>query len=228
MLEEIQSNAEKQRRLELQTLQQQLNPHMIYNALNTITQLASLQGVKNIEEVSLAFTRMLKLVSKNTENFVTLRQEIGFIKDYISIKKYNNFQDITLQCDVADPLLELPVLKLLLQPFIENCIKHGFSNFEKDGIIFLYAYLEEEQLHIIIEDNGSGIRKDQIDQILSLSCQTEETYSNIGIRTCIERLRLQYGSRFTFSIASDGQTFTRILLSYPVKEDSHASDTSCR
>ena len=115
MLEEIQSNAEKQRRLELQTLQQQLNPHMIYNALNTITQLASLQGVKNIEEVSLAFTRMLKLVSKNTENFVTLRQEIGFIKDYISIKKYNNFQDITLQCDVADPLLELPVLKLLLQ-----------------------------------------------------------------------------------------------------------------
>ena len=97
MLEEIQSNAEKQRRLELQTLQQQLNPHMIYNALNTITQLASLQGVKNIEEVSLAFTRMLKLVSKNTENFVTLRQEIGFIKDYISIKKYNNFQDITLQ-----------------------------------------------------------------------------------------------------------------------------------
>ena len=68
MLEEIQANAEKQRRLELQTLQQQLNPHMIYNALNTITQLASLQGVKNIEEVSLAFTRMLKLVSKNTEN----------------------------------------------------------------------------------------------------------------------------------------------------------------
>ena len=228
MLEEIQANAEKQRRLELQTLQQQLNPHMIYNALNTITQLASLQGVKNIEEVSLAFTRMLKLVSKNTENFVTLRQEIGFIKDYISIKKYNNFQNLTLQCDVADHLLELPVLKLLLQPFIENCMKHGFRNFEEDGIIFLYAYLEEEQLHIIIEDNGSGIRNDQIEQILNLSCQTEEDYSNIGIRSCIERLRLQYGNRCTFSIDSDGQSFTRISLSYPVKEDPHASDASRR
>ena len=228
MLEEIQANAEKQRRLELQTLQQQLNPHMIYNALNTITQLASLQGVKNIEEVSLAFTRMLKLVSKNTENFVTLRQEIGFIKDYISIKKYNNFQNLTLPCDVADHLLELPVLKLLLQPFIENCMKHGFRNFEEDGIIFLYAYLEEEQLHIIIEDNGSGIRNDQIEQILNLSCQTEEDYSNIGIRSCIERLRLQYGNRCTFSIDSDGQSFTRISLSYPVKEDPHASDASRR
>ena len=228
MLEEIQANAEKQRRLELQTLQQQLNPHMIYNALNTITQLASLQGVKNIEEVSLAFTRMLKLVSKNTENFVTLRQEIGFIKDYISIKKYNNFQNLTLQCDVAAPLMELPVLKLLLQPFIENCMKHGFRNFEEDGIIFLYAYLEEEQLHIIIEDNGSGIKNDQIEQILNLSCQTEEDYSNIGIRSCIERLRLQYGNRCTFSIDSDGQSFTRISLSYPVKEDPHASDASRR
>lgn len=228
MLEEIQANAEKQRRLELQTLQQQLNPHMIYNALNTITQLASLQGVKNIEEVSLAFTRMLKLVSKNMENFVTLRQEIGFIKDYISIKKYNNFQNLTLQCDVADHLLELPVLKLLLQPFIENCMKHGFRNFEEEGIIFLYAYLEEEQLHIIIEDNGSGIKNDQIEQILNLSCQTEEDYSNIGIRSCIERLRLQYGNRCTFSIDSDGQSFTRISLSYPVKEDPHASDASRR
>lgn len=228
MLEEIQANAEKQRRLELQTLQQQLNPHMIYNALNTITQLASLQGVKNIEEVSLAFTRMLKLVSKNTENFVTLRQEIGFIKDYISIKKYNNYQNLTLQCDVAAPLLELPVLKLLLQPFIENCMKHGFRNFEEDGIIFLYAYQEGEQLHIIIEDNGSGIKNDQIEQILNLSCQTEEDYSNIGIRSCIERLRLQYGNRCTFSIDSDGQSFTRISLSYPAKEDPHASDASRR
>lgn len=226
MLVDIQTNAEKQRRLELQTLQQQLNPHMIYNALNTITQLASLQGVKNIEEVSLAFTRMLKLVSKNTDNFVTLRQEIGFIKDYISIKKYNIFQNITLQCDVAESLMELPVLKLLLQPFIENCMKHGFSNFEEDGIIFLYAYQEEEQLHIIIEDNGSGIKKEQIDQILNQTYQTEDTYSSIGIRTCIERLRLQYGNRYTFSIDSDGQNYTRISLSYPVKEDSHAADAS--
>ena len=107
-------------------------------------------------------------------------------------------------------------------------MKHGFSNFEEDGIIFLYAYLEEEQLHIIIEDNGSGLRNDQIEQILNLSCQTEEDYSNIGIRSCIERLRLQYGNRCTFSIDSDGQSFTRISLSYPVKEDPHASDASRR
>lgn len=92
MLSEIQMNAEKQRRLELKTLQQQLNPHMIYNALNTITHLANLQGVKNIEEVSLAFTRMLKLISKNTQNLIPLRQEICFIHDYISIKKYNNYK----------------------------------------------------------------------------------------------------------------------------------------
>lgn len=227
MLIEIQSNAEKQRRLELQTLQQQLNPHMIYNALNTITQLASLQGVKNIEEVSQAFSRMLKLVSKNTHNFVTLRQEIGFIQDYISIKKYNHFQNLTLQCDISDQLMELPILKLLLQPFIENCMKHGFSHFEENGIIFIYGYMEDKRLHIIIEDNGSGIRNSQIEHIMNLSYESEETDSHIGIRTCMERLRLQYGGDYTFSIHSDEQTFTRITLSYPVKEELHASDTSC-
>lgn len=226
MLTEIQSNAEKQRLLELRTLQQQLNPHMIYNALNTITQLAHLQGVQNIEEVSLSFTRMLKLVSKDTHNFVTLEQEISFIEDYISIKKYNVFQQITLHRDIPGQLMKTPILKLLLQPLIENCIKHGFRDFKKEGIIFLYGYMEGNQIHIIIEDNGLGMKKEQIADMMNSSSQPEDSNSHIGIHTCMERLRLQYGSHYTFSIDSDGQTFTRISLSYPVKEDPDASDTS--
>ena len=210
-------NERKKRQLELKVLQQQMNPHMIYNTLNTIIHLARLQGVRNIEDVALAMSHMLKLLAKTDGDFFTIRQELQFIQNYITLKKYNTFQDYQLILDAEKDLLDQPILKLLLQPFVENSVKYAFQKFTDPAEIFISIHEENSHIHIEIKDNGTGIPA----HILSaLSANTEPTsapeeFISTGIRNCAKRLALQYGNDHSFRLQSDGATYTKIILSYP-------------
>lgn len=210
-------NERKKRQLELKVLQQQMNPHMIYNTLNTIIHLAQLQGVRNIEDVALAMSHMLKLLAKTDGDFFTIRQELQFIQNYITLKKYNTFQDYQLILDAEKDLLDQPILKLLLQPFVENSVKYAFQKFTDPAEIFISIHEENSHIHIEIKDNGTGIPA----HILSaLSANTEPTsapeeFISTGIRNCAKRLALQYGNDHSFRLQSDGATYTKIILSYP-------------
>lgn len=210
-------NERKKRQLELKVLQQQMNPHMIYNTLNTIIHLAQLQGVRNIEDVALAMSHMLKLLAKTDGDFFTIRQELQFIQNYITLKKYNTFQDYQLILDAEKDLLDQPILKLLLQPFVENSVKYAFQKFTDPAEIFISIHEENSHIHIEIKDNGTGIPA----HILSaLSANTEPTsapeeFISTGIRNCAKRLVLQYGNDHSFRLQSDGATYTKIILSYP-------------
>lgn len=210
-------NERKKRQLELKVLQQQMNPHMIYNTLNTIIHLAQLQGVRNIEDVALAMSHMLKLLAKTDGDFFTIRQELQFIQNYITLKKYNTFQDYQLILDAEKNLLDQPILKLLLQPFVENSVKYAFQKLTDPAEIFISIHEENSHIHIEIKDNGTGIPA----HILSaLSANTEPTsapeeFISTGIRNCAKRLVLQYGNDHSFRLQSDGATYTKIILSYP-------------
>ena len=210
-------NERKKRQLELKVLQQQMNPHMIYNTLNTIIHLAQLQGVRNIEDVALAMSHMLKLLAKTDGDFFTIRQELQFIQNYITLKKYNTFQDYQLILDAEKDLLDQPILKLLLQPLVENSVKYAFQKFTDPAEIFISIHEENSHIHIEIKDNGTGIPA----HILSaLSANTEPTsapeeFISTGIRNCAKRLALQYGNDHSFRLQSDGATYTKIILSYP-------------
>lgn len=210
-------NERKKRQLELKVLQQQMNPHMIYNTLNTIIHLAQLQGVRNIEDVALAMSHMLKLLAKTDGDFFTIRQELQFIQNYITLKKYNTFQDYQLILDAEKNLLDQPILKLLLQPFVENSVKYAFQKFTDPAEIFISIHEENSHIHIEIKDNGTGIPA----HILSaLSANAEPTsapeeFISTGIRNCAKRLVLQYGNDHSFRLQSDGATYTKIILSYP-------------
>lgn len=210
-------NERKKRQLELKVLQQQMNPHMIYNTLNTIIHLAQLQGVRNIEDVALAMSHMLKLLAKTDGDFFTIRQELQFIQNYITLKKYNTFQDYQLILDAEKDLLDQPILKLLLQPFVENSVKYAFQKLTDPAEIFISIHEENSHIHIEIKDNGMGIPA----HILSaLSANTEPTsapeeFISTGIRNCAKRLVLQYGNDHSFRLQSDGATYTKIILSYP-------------
>lgn len=220
LIDQIRENEKKKRTLELKALQQQINPHMIYNTLNTITRLAQLQGVPNIEEVCCSFSNMLKLISKTTGDFITVRQEIAFIQSFITLKRYNSYQEYSLTLEIDDEVWERPILKLLLHPLIENSITHGFTKDTTAGSIMISISEADGTIHIIIEDGGSGISENTLAKLFSSSNpKHSDTYKSTGIHNCMERLRLQYGSDHHFHIDSDGKTFTRIFIDYPVMED---------
>jgi len=235
LLHKIQENERHKRILEFNSLQSQINPHMIYNTLNTITYLAEVQNVANIQEISSSFAYLLRSLSNQGE-FISIAQEVEYLHSYISIKKYNLLSDIQTDFYVEEEAKNCRILKLILQPIVENAIIHGFSNRLDDCILTVSIKKCGEFLQIQISDNGNGMDEDCIHQILTSRKSHGNTFLRVGIRNIIERLTLQYGDLATFSIRSTPGCGTVVHISFPAqpfvpdteKEEPYVSNPACR
>lgn len=219
LLEQIKRSEQKKRKLEFQALQAQVNPHMIYNTLNTITYLAQLQNVPNIEEVSSSFADLLHLISNSKGEYITIGEEVQYLQAYISIKKYNVICDIKTDIHLENQAEDCQILKLLLQPIVENSIVHGFSNFTGDGILSIRINQENSCIHIDMNDNGNGMDEETVSQILNGERKSKNNFTSIGITNILKRLELQYGDRSVFRIVSSPHTGTMVHIEYPVNPD---------
>lgn len=209
---------QEKRQYEMKNLQTQINPHMIYNTLNTITNLAQLQGVSNIEEVSSSFAGLLKLISKSKGEFITLKDEIEYIRKYISIKKYNMLYDFSFDTDISAEAEDAPILKLLLQPLVENSLNHGFAQLcaWKKYKVLIRAKIVEDIMCIDIEDNGVGMSKEQLKHIHDSDKGPENAFLSVGVANVYERLKLNYGKNALFTVNSCEGEGTAIHLEYPM------------
>ena len=229
MLETSKREERLKRRLELKSLQSQINPHMIYNTLNTITYLAQMQGVENIAEVSGAFGQMLRILSKTEGELLTIRREIDYIRSYVAIKKYHLVCNVRLLCSVEPELWEAPILKLLLQPFVENSLIHGFSQPAADAVITIDIRRENGYICIRLHDNGEGMQERTRLLLLNGREDISGSFHSVGVRNTVERLRLQYEDDCYFHISSAPGEGCTVDIHYPEKgEDAHAEDSSGR
>jgi sensor histidine kinase YesM len=220
LLEQIKESERNKRKLEYQALQAQVNPHMIYNTLNTITYLAQLQNIKNIQEVSSSFAGLLHLISNIEGEYLTIESEIEYIQAYISIKKYNLICNITTEYQIDDNVKDCTILKLLLQPIVENALVHGFANFTKDGLLTIRIRRQDSLLIIDIIDNGSGMEDQTVRQILNGQKKSKNSFTSIGIYNTLQRLRLQYGEQSVFQIISYPDVGTTVHIEYPLNSNS--------
>lgn len=218
LMDVIKKNQEEKRKLEMRALQAQINPHMIYNTLNTITYLAQVQDVPNIQEVSSSFAYLLRIISSIPGEFLTIRQELDYIQYYVSIKKYNLLYPLELQFDVEEDLMDCRIPKLILQPLVENSIVHGFAELEKTAEIRIGIHeIQQGQLQITILDNGCGIPPDIQQKILRGERFRQLSYDKVGVRNTMERLRLQYGNKMSFHLESDGASYTLFTICIPIE-----------
>lgn len=210
MMKQIRADEEKKRELEIAALQSQMNPHMLYNTLNTITYLAKLQGILNIQEVSAGFALMMRILSKTSGLFLTIRQELDYIRSYIDVKKYQISANLDVVYEVEESLLDKHILKLILQPFVENAINHAFDEQSSSASIVIAIWEECGHIFIQIDDNGKGMSKDAVSGVMAAGKKT-----GVGIGNTIDRLRLQYYDDYTFEITSEPEQGTTILMSFP-------------
>lgn len=220
LLTRIQQEEENKRIMELNSLQSQINPHMIYNTLNTITWLAEVQNVQNIREISSSFAHLLRALS-NQGQFISLRQEVEYLKAFISIKKYHLLCSIQTDFQIDEAAMDYLIPKLLLQPIVENAIIHGFADQLEDGLIALSVRLEQQKLLIDISDTGKGMSESQINMILTKTPASSATFLRVGIHNVIERLQLWYGKNADFSITSApgcGTTIHLVLPAQPISD----------
>jgi LytS/YehU family sensor histidine kinase len=206
---------EKEKKLrmvsQIRALQARINPHFLFNALNTVRYMVRKDPDRGYD-LLLKLSFILRETLERKANFVTVREEIDLIKAYLSIEKVRFGERLETHFDVEDAVQEIKIPTLLIQPIVENAIKHGFSPDTKKLIVEVKVYKRLNMLYMVVSDNGRGISKDKLDEILSY-----ESKGSIGIRNVSERLKNLYGDKFYFKITSKPQKGTKVIIGIPME-----------
>jgi two-component system, sensor histidine kinase YesM len=210
---------EKQKKdLEFKMLQSQINPHFLYNTLNSIKWMATIQNVTGIPEMTSALAKLLKNISKGTDQIISIEEEINLLNEYITIQKYRYGGALKVIYNVEDEKIYLSkIIKFTLQPMVENAIFHGIEPKGNEGVIKIsFGLFEEDKVKIEIKDNGIGISDDKIKKILSGDNSLDKkSFNNIGIKNVNDRIKLTFGNEYGIKIASVLNEYTSIIIVIP-------------
>lgn len=214
---------EKQKRdLEYKVLQSQINPHFLYNTLNSIKWMATIQGATGITEMTTSLSRLLKSIAKGTKLLIPLREELGLVQDYFTIQQYRYGGTIRMTVTVDDDsLYDCSIIKFTLQPLVENAIFHGIEPTGTSGEITIHIYpVSDKDLRIDITDTGVGMSEEMIEKILNdESVNTSDFFKEIGISNVHKRLQYEFGSSYGISITSRLGEYTTMSILIPQKKE---------
>lgn len=217
---------EKQKKdLEYQMLQSQINPHFIYNTLNSIKWMATIQGSAGISEMTTALAKLLKSISKGTRLLVPIREELSLLRDYFTIQSYRYGGTITMDVQVdEDSLLECQIIKFTLQPLMENAIFHGVEPKGTGHILIhvLFDRQEEEDepsIRIDVTDDGVGMSAEKASQILQSNDDSRtDFFREIGVSNVHKRLQYEFGEQYGITIESVEGEYTTMSIHIPCKK----------
>ena len=214
---------EKEKRLvEISFLEAQINPHFVSNILNNVTWMAKMQHADNIVPLVQSLNSMLQNVMHQEEDMILLKNELQYVENYLKIMEYSGSFDCEVEKEIAPETENLLVLRFILQPILENAINHGLAgSLSKQERIVIRSYIKGEKLVITIEDNGSGMTREQIEQIMHEKTEKQKHFNGIGIPNVMERVRLFFGEEYGLRYESEVGKFTRAIFTLPViKEES--------
>jgi two-component system LytT family sensor kinase len=191
----------------LDALTAQINPHFLFNTLNSIASLVRTDP-ETARQVIFKLSSILRQLLRKHESFSTLRDEMTLIDDYLSIEVIRFGQDkLRIVKEIDEQTLPLMVPSMLLQPIIENAIRHGLSPRLEGGVILIRSQRQDGRLLLEVRDNGVGIPASTLERVFQ---------QGIGISNVRERLRVMYGADFTFQIDCPAEGGTSIRVGIPL------------
>ncbi len=215
LMEDIKIEEQQKREAELKALHSQIGPHFIYNTLNTIKYLARLQNIANIDQIAGALIELLRSVLGNTRETVSIREELEYVKSYLLIQRYKFLDRVKVFFDVEEEILDCKVLKLVLQPIVENALIHGTANLN-EGTILIKAYRGEGIIIFEVIDNGIGMHQEQIDRIMNGTMEdVRGRFSGIGLKNVDQRIKLAFGNQFGLKLSSCSGVYTSVEITIP-------------
>ncbi len=212
---------------EYRMLQSQINPHFLYNTLNSIKWMATVQNAPGIAEMTTSLSRLLKDISKGTTSLIPLSHEISLLQDYFTIQQYRYGGTITLNIEVADPVLtECSIIKFTLQPIVENAIFHGIEPKGTAGAISIHIYQKDNSdVCIDITDDGVGMDEETAARLLVQDSSADSSFfREIGISNVHKRLQYEFGNTYGLSVASSLGSFTTISILLPFTQEEKTHD----
>lgn len=212
----------KKRESELAVLQAKINPHFLYNALDSIYWQAMSADDEETAESIYELSQLFRLVLGNGKEIVTVEAELQLLQRYLEIQKLRFMRQLEYHFDVEPEILQEKIPKLILQPFVENAVIHGMEKQEEACEITISGHLEDRFLKFQVRDTGVGVTEEQLKKIWEP--ETNKAYSSqrIGryaIYNVKERLRLKYGDAFQLKIESKVGKGTQVTLVIPVGKE---------
>lgn len=209
LMETNKRDMEKQRKLELEALQLQINPHFLYNTLDAIAWMAKLEKQTNIEKLVMALSKFFRISLHKGDKYITVKEEFELIKNFIDIELVRFPSKFTIEYDLSEDVKDCITLKLLLQPIVENAIKHGISQSDHMGNIILKAYLQEGDIVYEVIDNGKGF---DIPIDIMQTLRSQNSVGGYGLKNVDERIKLEYGKKYGISIQSQKNAGTKVTV----------------
>jgi two-component system, sensor histidine kinase YesM len=216
------------KKAELRALQAQINPHFLYNTLDTIIWMAESKKTDQVIEIVSALSKFFRISLSKGKDWITIEEEIERTRSYLTIQKMRYRDILDFQIELAENVASLTILKLVLQPLVENALYHGIKNKRQGGTIIVRANLKDEnQVLLEVEDDGIGFSPEKLVQLqaeLADDSGDIRLESGFGIGNVNKRIRLYYGKQYGVTVRSEYNTGTCVTLVIPAIHEEFDQD----
>lgn len=207
---------------EYHALQAAINPHFIFNAMESINAAAKLEGQSKIASACTSLGRLMRVAINRKKTTVTLEEEMRYIRDYLEIQRFMMGDRLEVEFDLEPRANHCRVPSLLLQPLVENAVVHGVEGMGEGAVIYISSELEvsedgEEELLVKISDNGVGMSEETLQKYCDFTAEEQER-SHFGILSVEKRIKILYGSRYGISLSSGAGMGTVVLVRLPAEQ----------
>lgn len=210
LIEQVKEEEKIIARSEFDLLQAQINPHFLYNTLDAVSALALMKDFDNCFRMTQALGSFYRNSLNSGKTFVSIEEELQCIQSYLTILNIRYDNKIKVEFDVEQQVLGYRIIKLLLQPLVENAVHHGIKGKSNEGIVWIRVFLNEDEVVFMVSDDGVGMSEERIQEVMSGKAVTGK--SGFGIYSLIQRIRLYYGIENPVMIHSEIGSGTEVVV----------------
>ncbi|MEG2380412.1 MAG: histidine kinase [Oscillospiraceae bacterium] len=192
----------KQKEAEFQILQAQINPHFIYNTLDSVRWIAKLHKQNEIEKIIQSLAIFFRISLHKGDKYIRVSEEIEHVKNYIEIENMRVHQKFEVRYDIDNSILDKKIIKIILQPIVENAIKHGLLPNDKKGLLEIKGFMDCGKIHFVVIDNGIGFDVSKVNDV--------NTIGGFGIKNVSERIKFEYGNDYEIKYESKIGEYTKV------------------
>ena len=228
LMDNILEEQESKRKSELEALQSQINPHFLYNTLDSIVWMIESNRYDEAISMITDLASLFRISLSKGENIISIEKEVQHARNYINIQKVRYKNKFVVKFDIDEQILNYSTMKLILQPLLENAIYYGMESMDDEGRIYVRGYQKGDDIYLEVEDNGLGMPESVTEKLLVEDNQLPKRGSGIGLLNVQRRIQIYFGKEYGLNITSELDEGTKVTIQLPqvfYKEGQEKKDT---
>ena len=218
LLDDFMEEEKAKRRTELDALQSQINPHFLYNTLDSIVWMIEAENNKDAVFMIKELASLFRISLSRGKTIIRVEDEFRHAQNYMNIQKVRHKNKFEVTFDMAEEIADAAIVKLVIQPILENAIEYGVSSMDDEGEIKVIGYRKEDEIFIEIKDNGIGMPEDISSRLLTEENRAKTRGSGVGLINVHKRLQLRFGEEYGLRIISEPDQGTTVIIHLPYRE----------